>query len=669
MSVIEAPTVLDLDRLTCSGCAAAYLLFDLASLGQAAGAARHLRAHGVAVTAVRGRTVPDALLADFDRLLLEADFVAVLLEQATPPPRWRHPLVACEAWRAGGRIVRLGAVFSRLPQPDLLSLAEAVHADASGCRLAGDRDPHQLGRLLDNLRADGNEAALLVDSGGDAAALADALDAAGALGGYFGAARRPIPPAVLARGVPIYTWFDADDCATPCAVIPASHGACAFVPVALPDESPERAAARIRDLRHAGYAAVIPRFHVPQPASPAWLAAASNGLCHQFDAPLDGSGPVFALPGWQGAEAVARVAEWRAPNRWPAALGVEAPRPRYSLSAVRRVLSGYLGEVHRQPADWHARQLVDEVIAAVGGRGALTSSAAYPFAAWQGENLRVLVERGIGARLRTLDDAPGALVEAMRYTAQSGGKRIRPVLAAVIGLGGGAPADAVLRAALTVEWLHTASLLQDDLPSMDDDPTRRGRASAHVRHGEGLALLASDALVAMAFGDLAGLADHPGVGAARASSLVAAAARALGAAGLVGGQARDLLAHAHGAAVDVVIEIHRRKTAPLFQLAGAIGATLAGLPDAQCRQLESLLADLGLAFQIVDDLLDAEHAPGGVADSDARNRRASFAVTLQRHSAFAMAEQLAGPLIAYASQTPLFGALADLARFTVARRE
>jgi geranylgeranyl pyrophosphate synthase len=670
IAVVEHPTAVDLERLARSGCTAAYLLFDLASLAHAAGTARQLRSLGIGATAVRGDLITDELLADFDQLLFApGDFTARLIEHAAPPTYWRQPVVPCESWRDGGRVVRLGAVFSRSPDAGMLRLADAVGPTALAADTPPSGDERDLDALIEQLRGSAHATALLIDNGGDAARLAERLAAAGLLGGYFGSPRRPIPSAVLARAVPIYTWFDAEDCARPCPVVPACHVACAFVPVALAGESPHAADQRLRAMRRAGYAALVPRFHVPRTASTEWRTAAAYGLCQQGDLPLDGSQPLFALPGWQGSEAVARLAEWRAPNRFPAAGSNEPARPRYSLGAVRRVLTGYLGEARRQPQEWHARELVDAVLAASGDRTGLTALPQYPFVAWQGVDLRSLVERAIDARLREIADAPPALVEAMRYTALSGGKRIRPVLAAVIGLGGGAPLDAVLRAALCVEWLHTASLLQDDLPSMDDDPRRRGRASAHVRHGEGLALLASDALVAMAFGDLAELADHAAVGAARASRLVAAAARALGAGGLVGGQARDLLAQAQGAAVDAVTEIHRRKTAPLFALAGSIGATLAGLPPPHGRELETLLADLGLAFQIVDDLLDAEQAPGAVADSDARNRRASFAVALQRQSAFAMAEQLAGPLIAYASRMPMFGALADLARFTVARRE
>ena len=675
MGVAEAPSGVELERLARSGSTAAYLLFDLDGLALATGAARRLRAYGIAVTAVRGRAVAAEVAADFDRLWLGADFATLLFESAAPPQRWRHPLVPCESWRAGGRMVRLGAVFSRLPEPGVLDLADVGragrHAAAPAAGLAGAApdDGDDLGALLDGLRRADCAAALLVDNGGDAAGRADALADAGALGAYFGAARRPIPPAVLAGGVPIYTWFEAQDGSEPIAALPAGNRACAFVPVALPGEPPDAAAARLAALRAAGYAAVVPRFHLPLPASAEWHAAAAAGLCHAPGVPLDGSQPVFALPDWQGAAAVARLAAWRASNRWPAAAAPEPPTRRYSLAAVHSVLAGYLGEARTRSADWHARQLLDELVGELGSGDELAPCAAYPYLAWRGENLRALIDRAIDARLRAIDDAPAPLLEAMRYTALAGGKRIRPILAAVIGLSGGAPLDAVLRAALSVEWLHTASLLQDDLPSMDDDASRRGQASAHVRHGEGLALLASDGLVAMAFGDLAALAEHPAVGARRASALVAAAAQALGAGGLVGGQARDLLAQARGAGVEAVLEIHRRKTAPLFQLAGTVGATLAHLPGGRQRQLETLLADLGLAFQIVDDLLDAERAAGGAPGSDARNRRASFALALRREAALQMADSFARPLIAYAAGLPMFGALAELARFTVTRRE
>jgi geranylgeranyl pyrophosphate synthase len=234
------------------------------------------------------------------------------------------------------------------------------------------------------------------------------------------------------------------------------------------------------------------------------------------------------------------------------------------------------------------------------------------------------------------------------------------------------PFATALAAALSLEWLHTASLVQDDLPCMDDDPVRRRTPSAHVRHGEGLALLASDALVALAFEDVAALARDPAVGAERAATLLAALARELGAGGTVGGQALDLLARERGVTdLRTLLEIHRHKTAPLFRLAATVGAVLADLPPARRAALEATLASLGVAFQIVDDLLDAAPRPGNglgrPLGSDARARRATFATAVRHERARDLARTLAVPFATLGGAEPLRTAFARLAEFVVVR--
>jgi geranylgeranyl pyrophosphate synthase len=214
--------------------------------------------------------------------------------------------------------------------------------------------------------------------------------------------------------------------------------------------------------------------------------------------------------------------------------------------------------------------------------------------------------------------------------------------------------------------------VQDDLPAMDDDAVRRRQAATHVRHGEGLALLASDALLAMAVEDVAGLATHPRVGPGRAAALLAQLARALGPHGLVGGQARDLLAReADDVTPAEVLAVHRRKTAPLFALAGSLAATLAGMDEPAAARVTALLADLGVAFQIVDDILD--ETPGNdefgrPAGSDRRHRLPTFSALLGGPAARRYAERLLDPHLRDGALGPELGGLDRLARFVLDRR-
>jgi len=193
--------------------------------------------------------------------------------------------------------------------------------------------------------------------------------------------------------------------------------------------------------------------------------------------------------------------------------------------------------------------------------------------------------------------------EAMRYAIFAGGKRLRPFL--VLECAGlfDAPRERALRVAAAIEALHTYSLVHDDLPAMDDDDLRRGRPTTHKRFDEATAILAGDALLTLAFEILADPATHPS-GEVRAR-LVAELARAGGSEGMIGGQMMDIDApnQAHGA--DEVIELQRRKTGALFEFSCRSGAVLAEAGDRDMAALTDYARDLGLAFQIGDDLIDA----------------------------------------------------------------
>jgi len=209
-----------------------------------------------------------------------------------------------------------------------------------------------------------------------------------------------------------------------------------------------------------------------------------------------------------------------------------------------------------------------------------------------------LLEPYLEAALPRASEEPAALHAAMRHLLFPGGKRLRPGLCfAACEAVGGAPARA-LAAAAAVELVHTYSLVHDDLPCMDDDVERRGRPTVHVAYGEALAVLAGDALLALAFELLARAGD---------AAAVAELAQAAGSRELVGGQALDLAFGADRPADAGAIEaIHRKKSAALIAASLGLGARLGGADAALHARLVAFGLDLGLAFQIADDLLDAD---------------------------------------------------------------
>ncbi len=219
---------------------------------------------------------------------------------------------------------------------------------------------------------------------------------------------------------------------------------------------------------------------------------------------------------------------------------------------------------------------------------------------------RAQIEKRLAERLRPQAGLPAKLLEAMRYSLLAGGKRLRPTLVvmAAEACGGGDPWPA----ACAVEMIHTYSLIHDDLPAMDDDDLRRGQPTCHKKFGEALAILAGDALLTMAFGVLAeGYPDRT------ASSCCRELARAAGAAGMVGGQVDDLAWEQGGEpSLEKLEHLHMRKTGALIRASlrlGALAAYASRLhppPDSLLESLDGYGRCLGLAFQIVDDLLDVE---------------------------------------------------------------
>jgi len=254
---------------------------------------------------------------------------------------------------------------------------------------------------------------------------------------------------------------------------------------------------------------------------------------------------------------------------------------------------------------------------------------------------RARVQRALAGCLPSVPSVPSVLHAALAYSLDAGGKRLRPILTVLA-------AEAVSRndqvialaepAACAIELIHTYSLIHDDLPAMDNDTLRRGRPTSHVVFGEGLAILAGDGLLTEAFALLASqpAGDEPTLQQRKLTALSRIAVAA-GARGMVGGQAIDLAAagqvQLEGAATVLaldaagLVDMHARKTGALIRAAAVAGAVMAGGSEPQIAAIDRYAADLGLAFQIVDDILDVEgesSALGKTAGKDAAAGKPTF---------------------------------------------
>jgi farnesyl diphosphate synthase len=231
--------------------------------------------------------------------------------------------------------------------------------------------------------------------------------------------------------------------------------------------------------------------------------------------------------------------------------------------------------------------------------GAAEAAAAFDLARWSGRWL-ARVEQALSDWV--VADAPAGLGEAMRYAVLDGGKRLRPllVLAACEAVHGNQ--EAALRAACAVELIHAYSLVHDDMPCMDNDVLRRGKPTVHVKFGQAQALLAGDALQALAFELLA--PEGSAVPASVQAALCRLLARAAGYAGMAGGQAIDLASVGRVLDESQLREMHRRKTGSLLQGSVLMGAACGCVDDQVSAALAAYGAAVGLAFQVVDDILD-----------------------------------------------------------------
>lgn len=265
---------------------------------------------------------------------------------------------------------------------------------------------------------------------------------------------------------------------------------------------------------------------------------------------------------------------------------------------------------------------------------------------------------------------PQSLHETMRYAALDGGKRLRPLLVLAASELGEAVPDAVEAAMAAIELIHVYSLVHDDMPAMDNDSLRRGRPTCHIRYGEAAALLAGDALQTLAF-DL--LSRPTALPPQRQLHMLSTLARASGSLGMAGGQAIDLANVGRSITQSELEQMHSLKTGALIRAAAALGGlSCPDLTDNDLQRLDRYAARLGLAFQVIDDVLDCEADTatlGKTAGKDAVNDKPTY-VKLMGLSA---ARQYAETLVAEALETlEPFGSraahLRGLAQFVTARK-
>jgi farnesyl diphosphate synthase len=275
------------------------------------------------------------------------------------------------------------------------------------------------------------------------------------------------------------------------------------------------------------------------------------------------------------------------------------------------------------------------------------------FDAWVADEL-LAVEQALDRWMPI--EAPAGLGEAMRYAVLDGGKRLRPllVLAAARAVRQGhvdepALREASLRAAVAVELIHAYSLVHDDMPCMDNDVLRRGKPTVHVKYGEAQAMLAGDAMQALAFevltpsncerGDYAAIAVPPQTQA----RLCALLARAAGHAGMAGGQAIDLASIGLALGERALSDMHRRKTGALLQASVLMGASCASVSPGAWKALAEYGAAIGLAFQVVDDILDVTQASetlGKTAGKDVDSNKPTYVSVLGLEAAHRHAHEL-----------------------------
>jgi geranylgeranyl diphosphate synthase type II len=286
---------------------------------------------------------------------------------------------------------------------------------------------------------------------------------------------------------------------------------------------------------------------------------------------------------------------------------------------------------------------------------------------------RRLVEQALDRALPQESAWPETIHRAVRYSLFAGGKRIRPLLVLAAGEAVGGSRDEVMPLACAVEMIHTYSLVHDDLPAMDDDDLRRGKPTSHKVFGEGIAILVGDALLTRAFAIMADAPIDADAGDLRRRlAATAILAEAAGTAGLIGGQVMDLESEGRAVDANALEKMHRAKTGALLGACVRGGAVLGGGSHEDRARLDRYASAIGLAFQVVDDVLDetgVAHELGKTAGKDARAGKATYVSVHGLEASLQMVRRLLDE--ALSAVAPLGGRgrlLEGLARLIVERR-
>jgi geranylgeranyl diphosphate synthase type II len=284
------------------------------------------------------------------------------------------------------------------------------------------------------------------------------------------------------------------------------------------------------------------------------------------------------------------------------------------------------------------------------------------------EERRRLVEEALHRYLPGETERPVLLHKAMRYSVQAGGKRLRPILCLAACEAAGGTAEAALLPAVALEYLHTYTLIHDDLPAMDNDDLRRGKPTSHMVFGEANAILAGDALLTLAFEVLARVVAPPPYAPNR---LIVELATAAGSRGVAGGQFEDLASEGREPDLGQVEFIHTHKTARLICAACRMGAVAAGASPESLEAFSTFGERAGLAFQIADDILNATSTPeelGKAIGSDKARRKMTYVALYGIQQAQQKAEDLVQQaILAIEGLGPSAEPLVSLARFMVLR--